>query len=118
MNNLRRIIANEDLSTVAKSLLKNWKKLVPGWLIYCLRKFLNKFLFKENSTVPINKDDKQPTPSYNSQLSQESITNPGKTIERQASQPASSSYTASQTHDEVRYGCEINFEGNFEFILD
>ena len=30
VNNLRRLIANEDISTVAKSLLKNWKKLVPG----------------------------------------------------------------------------------------
>ncbi len=57
---------------------------------------------KENSSVPINKDDKQLTPNYNSQQSQETNSNPGKTIERQASQPASSSYTASQTHDEVR----------------
>ena len=32
VNNLRRLIANEDLSTVAKGLLKNWKKLVPGSL--------------------------------------------------------------------------------------
>jgi transcription elongation factor S-II len=30
VNNLRRIISNEDLSTSAKGLLKNWKKLVPG----------------------------------------------------------------------------------------
>jgi len=61
-------------------------------------------LFKENSSLPINKDDKQSTPNYNSQLSQDSNSNPGKTIEHQPSQPASSSYTASQTHDEVRYG--------------
>ncbi len=38
VNNLRRIIANEDLSTVAKSLLKNWKKLVPGLYSIELRK--------------------------------------------------------------------------------
>ena len=30
VNNLRRLITNEDISGVAKSLLKNWKKLVPG----------------------------------------------------------------------------------------
>jgi hypothetical protein len=39
VNNLRRIIANEDLSTVAKSLLKNWKKLVPGLSIQCFSSF-------------------------------------------------------------------------------
>jgi len=57
---------------------------------------------KENSSTPINKDEKQLTPNFNSQLSQESISNSGKTIERQSSQPASSSYTASQTYDEFR----------------
>ncbi len=60
------------------------------------------FSLKENSSTPINKDEKQLTPNFNSQLSQESISNSGKTIERQSSQPASSSYTASQTYDEFR----------------
>jgi len=95
VNNLRRLIANEDLSTRAKGLLKNWKKLVP-----------------ESSSVPVNKDDKQSTPTSNnnSQNPQEtSITNgkisdSNKSIERQPSQAASSSnsYTALQTDDEVR----------------
>jgi len=66
---------------------------------------LIKFFFEENSSVPINKDDKQSTPNYNNQQSQESNNNPGKILERQTSQPASSSYTASQTHDEVRCVC-------------
>ncbi len=52
--------------------------------------------------MPINKDEKQSTPNYSSQLSQESNSNQGKPIERQSSQPASSSYTASQTCDEFR----------------
>lgn len=56
----------------------------------------------ENSTTPMNKDEKQSTPNYTSQQSQESNFNSGKIIERQSSQPTSSSYTASQTHDEVR----------------
>ncbi|CAF4767883.1 unnamed protein product, partial [Rotaria magnacalcarata] len=95
VNNLRRVIANDDLSTVAKSLLKNWKKLVP-----------------ESSSVPINKDDKQTIPTNNnnnSQHSQETNGNTGKnfesskSIERQISQTSTSSYTsASQTHDEIR----------------
>lgn len=50
----------------------------------------------------MNKDEKQSTPNYTSQQSQESNFNSGKIIERQSSQPTSSSYTASQTHDEVR----------------
>lgn len=51
----------------------------------------------------MNKDEKQSTPNFSSQLSQDSNSNQGKTNERQSSQPSSSSYTASQTHDEVRY---------------
>ncbi|CAF1058316.1 unnamed protein product [Rotaria sordida] len=99
VNNLRRVIANEDLSTVAKSLLKNWKKLVP----------------ESGTSVPGNKDDKQATSinnnnnnNNNSQQSQETNINTGKTlessksIERQPSQPTSSLYTPSQTHDEIR----------------
>ncbi|CAF3094299.1 unnamed protein product [Rotaria socialis] len=99
VNNLRRVIANDDLSTVAKSLLKNWKKLVP-----------------ESSSVPVNKDDKQTIPTNNnnnnnnnSQHSQEINGSTGKnfesskSIERQISQTSTSSYTsASQTHDEIR----------------
>ncbi|CAF1117140.1 unnamed protein product [Adineta ricciae] len=92
VNNLRRLIANEDLSTTAKSLLKNWKKLVP-----------------ESPSTPFSKEEKQSTPTnnYNSQLSQESNSSsgklePSKSIERQISQPASSSITASHTSDEVR----------------
>ncbi|CAF1092590.1 unnamed protein product [Adineta steineri] len=94
VNNLRRVIANEDLSTVAKSLLKNWKKLVP-----------------ESSSTPISKDEKQTTPTNsnnNSQQPQETNTNTNKTIEtsksveRQNSQSTSSSVTASHTYDEVR----------------
>ncbi|UJR10653.1 hypothetical protein I4U23_014848 [Adineta vaga] len=93
VNNLRRLIANEDLSTTAKSLLKNWKKLVP-----------------DSPSTPLTKEEKQTTPtnSYNSQLSQESNSSSGKTIEtsksieRQISQPTSSSITASHTSDQVR----------------
>ncbi|CAF2955457.1 unnamed protein product [Rotaria sp. Silwood2] len=100
VNNLRRVIANEDLSTVAKSLLKNWKKLVP----------------ESSTSVPGNKDDKQSTPTNNnnnnnnnnSQQSQETNINVGKNLEssksfeRQPSQSASSCYPPSQTHDEIR----------------
>jgi hypothetical protein len=76
-----------------------------------LIKFSSFILYKDSPSTPITKDDKQLTPAniFNSQQSQESNTNTGKiiesnkSIERQASQPASSSYTASQTHDEVRY---------------
>ena len=57
----------------------------------------------------MNKDEKQSTPSYNSQLSQESNSNQGKPIERQSSQPASSSYTASQTCDEFRLDNNLDF---------
>ncbi|CAF1223340.1 unnamed protein product [Adineta steineri] len=96
VNNLRRLIANEDLSTVAKSLLKNWKKLVP-----------------ESTSVPTTKDEKQTSTSSNnnsSQSSQEINVNsgknidPNKSIERQPSQKASSSqsFTALHTEDEVR----------------
>ena len=61
--------------------------------------------------MPISKEEKQSTPTngYNSQQSQESNTNMGKTfetsksIERQISQPTSSGSTASHTSDEVRY---------------
>ena len=119
VNNLRRVIANEDLSTVAKSLLKNWKRLVPGLYISFLAKTFIIFSFpKESSSIPIHKDDKQSTPtnSNNSQQSQETNNNTGKTIEssksieRQNSQPASnSSYTASHTYDEVRYVKAIFF---------
>ncbi len=74
------------------------------------------FLFPtESSPIPVNKDEKQSTPTnnYNSQQSQEANVNTGKTIEssksveRQNSQPASSSYTVSHTYDEVRYVEEI-----------
>ncbi|CAF1120155.1 unnamed protein product [Adineta ricciae] len=92
VNNLRRLIANEDLSTTAKSLLKNWKKLVP-----------------ESPSTPFTKEEKQTTPTnpFNSQISQDSNSSsgklePSKSIERQISQPASSSITASHTSDEVR----------------
>lgn len=85
VNNLRRVIANEDLSTIAKSLLKNWKKLVP-----------------ENASGTVAKDEKPLIPNLNSQQSQESNSGSAKSVERQASQPTSSSYTASQTYDEVR----------------
>ncbi|CAF3791903.1 unnamed protein product [Rotaria magnacalcarata] len=65
VNNLRRLIANEDLSIVAKSLLKNWKKLVS-----------------ETSPRPINKDEKPSTSNNtnNSQSSQETNVNNGKNI--------------------------------------
>jgi len=90
VNNLRRLIANEDLSTAAKSLLKNWKRLVP-----------------ESSSSSINKDDKQSTSSSNSQSSQETNVNNGKHIdlyksnERQTTS-STKSYTASNTEDEFR----------------
>lgn len=65
------------------------------------------FLFKkkntENSTGAVIKDEKQSTPNLNSQQSQESNAGSVKSVERQASQPTSSSYTASQTNDDVRY---------------
>ncbi len=64
----------------------------------------------------MNKDEKQSTPNYSSQLSQESNSNSGKTIERQNSQPASSSYTASQTYDEFRFGEIIRKRMIFEFF--
>jgi hypothetical protein len=61
---------------------------------------------------------------YNSQQSQETNSNTGKiiesnkSIERQTSQPASSSYTASQTHDEVRYDGKITLKKSFICFID
>ncbi|CAF0893100.1 unnamed protein product [Rotaria sordida] len=95
VNNLRRLITNEDLSTVAKSLLKNWKKLVP-----------------ETSSVSANKDDRQSTSnsSNNSQNSQETNVTNGKNSDsdkptKQQSfikSSTSNSYTALHTQDEFR----------------
>ncbi|CAF1526970.1 unnamed protein product [Rotaria magnacalcarata] len=95
VNNLRRLIANEDLSIVAKSLLKNWKKLVS-----------------ETSPRPINKDEKPSTSNNtnNSQSSQETNVNNGKNIasnkstkQKSPEKPSSSKgYTALQTQDEFR----------------
>lgn len=81
---------------------------MPG-LFFIKKIFIYQILFLiiENSPLPINKDEKQSTPNFNSQISQESNSNQGKMTERRPSQPSSSSYTASQTQDEVRYEEEI-----------
>ncbi|CAF1156337.1 unnamed protein product [Adineta ricciae] len=82
VNNLRRLIASEDVSTIAKGLLKNWKKLVP-------------------ETTAANKDEKQTasasgSSNNNSQNSQETNVSSGKNSdsskasERQPSKSASS----------------------------
>jgi transcription elongation factor S-II len=80
VNNLRRIISNEDLSTSAKGLLKNWKKLVP-----------------ESST---SKEEKQ-IASTNSQSSQETNSDSKKSNERPTNS-VSKSYIASNTEDVYR----------------
>ncbi|UJR35172.1 hypothetical protein I4U23_027939 [Adineta vaga] len=96
VNNLRRLIANEDLSTVAKSLLKNWKKLVP-----------------ESTSTPVNKDEKQTvtasssSSNNNSQNSQEingKTSESMKSFERKPYQAtsSSSSFTGLHTNDDVR----------------
>lgn len=97
VNNLRRLIANEDISTVAKSLLKNWKKLVP-----------------DNATtggIPqtIQKDEKSAISNgncVNSQPVQETIENTAQINDRQTMPSKSLSsnklVTSSQTHDQVR----------------
>ncbi|CAF0971692.1 unnamed protein product [Adineta ricciae] len=96
VNNLRRLIATEDVSTIAKGLLKNWKKLVP-------------------ESTSANKDEKQTasasgSSNNNSQNSQETNVTSGKNSdsskasERQPSKSASSSsnFTGLQTKDDVR----------------
>ncbi|CAF3944216.1 unnamed protein product [Rotaria sp. Silwood2] len=95
VNNLRRLITNEDLSSVAKGLLKNWKKLVP-----------------ETSSVSANKDDKQSITSSNSnsQSSQEINVANGKTADSNKftkeksfeRRSTSNNYTALHTEDEFR----------------
>jgi hypothetical protein len=98
VDDLQRIIPNEDLSNVAKCLLQNWKKLVPGLSTSFLRKSLSAFVFTENSSVLIKKKDKQPTMTiiYENQQLEEINTCTRENIERQPSQSASSSYTTSQ----------------------
>lgn len=77
----------------------SWFVNLKRWLF-----FLFSLLFKtENSTGTIIKDEKQSIPNLNSQQSQESNAGSVRSVERQASQPTSSSYTASQTNDDVRY---------------
>ncbi|CAF4207207.1 unnamed protein product [Adineta steineri] len=66
VNNLRRLISNQDLSTLAKSLLRKWKKLIL-----------------ESSSISTNSN-------YNRQQSQETNTNTSKTVEHQNSQTTSS----------------------------
>ncbi|CAF0879750.1 unnamed protein product [Rotaria sp. Silwood1] len=92
VNTLRRLIPNEDLSNIAKCLLKNWKKLV--------------------SETSSNKDDRQSTSSSNnnSQSSQETNVVNGKNTDSSEStkqksfekRSTSHNYTALQTEDEFR----------------
>ncbi|CAF4046325.1 unnamed protein product [Adineta steineri] len=78
VNNLRRLIGNEDLSTLAKSLLRKWKKLIL-----------------ESSSVPTNNN-------YNRQPSQETNTNTSKTVEHQSSQTTSDGDKASHIYDKIQ----------------
>lgn len=106
VNNLRRVSASEDLSTVAKGLLKNWKKLVP----------------ESSSLAPLNRDSRPetatattstnaiPTNSNSHPQSNESHITPGvtskitKSTERKPTQAATPSRSSSASHmlDEVR----------------
>jgi len=104
VNNLRRVLQqpNEELSTLAKGLLKNWKKLVP-----------------EPSSSQSSKDDKTLNNNNNnnnsnnqhSSISSESTSAKADTskqqqqsngIERTISSASASSSPASNTQDEVR----------------
>ncbi|CAF0996761.1 unnamed protein product [Adineta steineri] len=78
VNSLRRLIANEDLSTLAKSLLRKWKKLIL-----------------ESSSVSTNSN-------YNRQQSQETNTNTSKTVEHQSSQTTSDGDKASHIYDKIQ----------------
>lgn len=107
VNNLRRIISNEELSTLAKGLLKNWKKLVPGLFIPHFPISIDSHFPSDSSAAPVNRDEKQSmsASSGNSQSSQE--TPNGKSIEAKKinERPmvsSSKSYVASNTEDSYR----------------
>lgn len=97
VNNLRRLIQNEEISTVAKGLLKNWKRLVP-----------------EPSSGPSIRDDKQTASSSssnnNSQSSQETTANNSKSTDSDkftkkislSKTTSSTSNPGLQTQDECR----------------
>lgn len=96
VNNLRRIIANEDISTVAKSLLKNWKKLVP--------ETSSGPIPKEEKSSPANNNTSTPPANPSPQENNSKPLEMTKIIERQLSRASSisSEYAASHTLDEVR----------------
>lgn len=107
VNNLRRVLSNEELSTLAKGLLKNWKKLVPGLYSSLFSISIDDSLQLDSSTTSTNRDDKQSVSasSGNSQSSQE--TTNGKSTETKKSNErpvasSSKSYVASSTSDEYR----------------
>ncbi|CAF0947621.1 unnamed protein product [Didymodactylos carnosus] len=92
INNLRKALTppNEDLATLAKGLLKNWKKLVPE-------------VSKEDKITNNNHNSLPPTSTQNEK--NETTTSKPNGIERSLSAASSTSIPsslASNTHDEVR----------------
>ena len=109
VNNLRRVTNNEQLTTSAKSLLKNWKKLVPGSSPFASKSrtktnFL--FFFVENSTP---RDEPRPTTTTmnstaSSQSSEEANSNEEKSAssKKLAEQKYKSFSSSSHSLDDVR----------------
>jgi len=71
VNSLRRLTSNAELANSAKTLVKNWKALVPGLFISNI--FIKTFFYSssslETSSTSTTKDDKPSTSTSTSTVS-------------------------------------------------
>lgn len=98
VNSLRRLTSNAELANSAKTLVKNWKALVPGLFISNI--FIKTFFYSslETSSTSTTKDDKPSTSTSTSTVSNAESQKP----KEKKSTPTKAEPTA-DTQDPSRY---------------